>query len=60
MWTIDGHMVIFPQPCLNVVKKFRNEMIFAWYAGLIYKFLKNPLDNCFLSMNKLVNYQDGK
>ena len=53
-------MVTFPQPCLKVVKKFHNEMISVWYIGLMYNFLKNPLANCFWSINKGVNYQDGK
>ena len=27
---IQGHMVIFPQTCLKVVKKFSNDMKFVW------------------------------
>ena len=34
-WTIHGDMVTFPQPCLEVVKKFINNMTFVWYSGLI-------------------------
>ena len=30
-WTIHGHKVTFPQPCLKAGKKFNNGM--AWYAG---------------------------
>ena len=28
MWTIHVHMVTFLQPCLKIVKKFNNEIIF--------------------------------
>ena len=38
MWTIQSHMVTFPQPCLKVVKKFNKGikgMTFVCYAGSI-------------------------
>ena len=38
MWTIQSHMVTFPQPCLKVVKKFNKGikgMTFVCYTGSI-------------------------
>ena len=43
MWNIHGQIVIFPQLCLEVVKKFNSDMAFDWYAGSISDTKFSPL-----------------
>ena len=43
MWTIHGHIVTFPKPCLKVAKKFINGMTLSSMRDQYYDIKLGPL-----------------